>query len=112
MASRTQKALWQSLDMRHPRPLAHSGQTPPPQSTSVSLAFFTPSSQVGNPEGWQMPLVHARPEQHIPGPVQGAPANRQACGPQEPVGGQGAPVEQHRCVGLVGSQATLSGRHI
>src|SRR6266852_2810250 len=46
--------LVQSPLPAHISPLAHVGQVPPPQSTSVSAPFFTPSRHVG---GWQMPVV-------------------------------------------------------
>jgi hypothetical protein len=55
-----QSAPAQSAERRHPRPAAHAGHVPPPQSTSVSAPFFTPSVQVGIAppslaQGWQGP---------------------------------------------------------
>jgi hypothetical protein len=43
---------------------------PPPQSTSVSLPFFTPSAQ---PDAWQMAAVHTPFWQSVPA-VQVLPA--------------------------------------
>jgi hypothetical protein len=52
--------LWQSVSTKQPLPLAHDGQTGPPQSTSVSWPFFTPSLQVV----WR----HCPPSQVLPAP--------------------------------------------
>jgi hypothetical protein len=60
-----QTPLTQSVPTRQLCPAEHFGQVPPPQSTSVSLPFFTPSLQVG---AWQTPplqtLLWQTPEQH------------------------------------------------
>ena len=42
-----QIALAQSLAEIQPWPLAQPAQMPPPQSTSLSLPFLTPSEHVG-----------------------------------------------------------------
>src|SRR5829696_824591 len=42
-----QMALAQSVRLRHPLPTAQGGQSGPPQSTSVSRPFLTPSLHVG-----------------------------------------------------------------
>jgi hypothetical protein len=47
--------LWQSPPEVHPPPAGHAAHVPPPQSTPVSAAFFTPSAQLA---GWQMFPVH------------------------------------------------------
>ena len=67
-----QMALAQSLRLRHPLPTAQGGQSGPPQSTSVSRPFLTPSLHVGD-RGvrgvalrvqvplWQVPSEHSVP---------------------------------------------------
>src|SRR5258708_39780490 len=50
----------------HILPVPHAGQEPPPQSTSVSVPFLTPSEQLG---AWHFPPVHtmlwqSRPAEH------------------------------------------------
>src|SRR4051812_29553129 len=55
---------WQSVFTEHAKPEAHPEQTPPPQSTSVSLPFLTPSAQ---PEA-QVPLEHTPPLQSVLAP--------------------------------------------
>jgi hypothetical protein len=57
----TQKPLRQSEFARHCLPLAHFGQTGPPQSTSVSWPFLIPSLQVGA-GGVQVPLTQMLPD--------------------------------------------------
>src|SRR5262245_3265565 len=52
----------QSAFARHVLPSAHLVGHEPPQSMSVSVPFFTPSTQVG---AWQMFPVHT-PLGHIP----------------------------------------------
>jgi hypothetical protein len=47
--------LWQSLPTAHVAPVPHFGQLAPPQSTSVSVPFFTTSVHVG---AWQMLPMH------------------------------------------------------
>jgi hypothetical protein len=47
----------------HPRPDAHAGAEAPPQSTSVSSPFFTPSIAVAT---WQLPLVQTPLAQSLP----------------------------------------------
>jgi hypothetical protein len=42
-----QTPLAQSVAARQPRPSAQRGQVPPPQSTSVSAPFLTPSMHEG-----------------------------------------------------------------
>ena len=44
-------------------PPSQEGQPAPPQSTPVSVPFFTPSVQEG---GWHVPLEHTRPRQSVP----------------------------------------------
>ena len=44
-----QLPLWQSAPSLQRWPVAQGAQLSPPQSTSVSSPFFTPSSQVGSP---------------------------------------------------------------
>jgi hypothetical protein len=39
-------ARWQSASPPHPFPGGHAWQVPPPQSTSVSAPFLTPSAHV------------------------------------------------------------------
>jgi len=58
-----QALLWQSLASRHFLPLTQAGHTPPPQSTSVSMPFCTPSVQVGSR---QVPLLQNWPQQLVP----------------------------------------------
>ena len=58
-----QTPLWQSNPCRHIWPLAHGGQTGPPQSTSVSLPFLTPSEHVG---AWHAPPLQTPLEQTLP----------------------------------------------
>lgn len=50
-------ALRQSLRLTQPWPLVQRGQSEPPQSTPVSLAFLTPSLQLGDAQvpSWQVP---------------------------------------------------------
>jgi hypothetical protein len=62
--------LAQSLPASHSSPSAQSGQLGPPQSTSVSLAFRTPSVQVGT---WHTPPLHTWLEQSL-GALQPAPS--------------------------------------
>jgi hypothetical protein len=50
----SQTELSQSVGERHPCPAMHLAQVPP-QSTPVSVSFFTPSPQVGAAQAW---LVH------------------------------------------------------
>jgi hypothetical protein len=56
--------------MVHALPVAQGGQVPPPQSTSVSAPFFTPSVQLGaahvplvqvSPPAQSLAMVHALP---------------------------------------------------
>jgi hypothetical protein len=47
--------LTQSVPTEHVWPFAQSAGHVPPQSTSVSVAFFTMSLHVGT---WQIPAVH------------------------------------------------------
>ena len=42
-----QVPLEQSVPTAQTLPVAHAGQVPPPQSTSVSAPFFAPSVHVG-----------------------------------------------------------------
>jgi hypothetical protein len=44
-------------------PLGHFAQLDPPQSTSLSVPFFTPSEHVA---AWQVPLAHTRLRQSVP----------------------------------------------
>jgi hypothetical protein len=61
----------QSALAAHALPVEHLGQLPP-QSTSLSLPFFTPSVQLGaaqvpmehEPSAHCMPLVQRRPSAH------------------------------------------------
>lgn len=58
-----QYALVQSLAAPQILPLAQRGQlVAPPQSTSVSPPFFTPSAHPGD---WQMPLTHRPSTQSV-----------------------------------------------
>ncbi|MGI8854968.1 MAG: hypothetical protein ACR2JW_04390 [Thermomicrobiales bacterium] len=50
-----QRPLVQSVPTRHCLPTPHFEQVGPPQSTSVSLPFFTPSTHAG---GWHRPSRH------------------------------------------------------
>jgi hypothetical protein len=50
----------QSKSLPQDLPFAHAPHVPPPQSTSVSAPFFTPSVQVA---AAQLPAVHT-PEEH------------------------------------------------
>jgi len=73
-----QTVLVQSVLALHTLPLTQVGQTPPPQSTSVSVAFFTLSVHVGAAHAWAMhtPLVHCAPlkhSTHAPAPLQVLP---------------------------------------
>jgi hypothetical protein len=52
-----QTALWQSVSTPQVSPIGHAGQLPP-QSTSVSLPFFTPSEHDG---AWHVPPLHSKP---------------------------------------------------
>ncbi len=71
----TQTPLWQSAAPPHTPPAEHLGHVPPPQSTSVSLAFLTKSVQVAalQVEGapvhtplWQSPApAHSLPVPHF-----------------------------------------------
>jgi hypothetical protein len=58
-----QTPLAQSVAIAHAFVSEHSGQEPPPQSTSVSAPFFTMSWQLG---AWQMPPVHTPWLQSVP----------------------------------------------
>ena len=51
-----QKRLWQSLWPAQARPRPHAGQTPPPQSVSVSAPFFALSKHEGKAQRF---CVHA-----------------------------------------------------
>ena len=55
-----QKPLAQSLPARHASPCAQFAAQKPPQSTSVSLPFFTPLVQP------QVPLMQVSPAPHVP----------------------------------------------
>jgi hypothetical protein len=67
-----QMALAQSLRLRHPLPTAQGGQSGPPQSTSVSRPFLTPSLHVagtgvrGVTLRVQVPLWQVPSEQSVP----------------------------------------------
>jgi len=66
-ALHTPLAALQSASALQLLPHAHTGHVPPPQSTSVSLAFFTPSLQLGVEQVFalesQTPLVQSPPEE-------------------------------------------------
>jgi hypothetical protein len=53
-----QTLLVQSVPARHVSPLAQVGHDAPPQSTAVSVPFFTPSRPPVHFGTWQMPPVH------------------------------------------------------
>jgi hypothetical protein len=60
-----QTPLTQSVAVAHDLPFAHCGQLGPPQSTSVSLPFLTPSVQVGA-GGWSVPVGCCAGLVHVP----------------------------------------------
>jgi hypothetical protein len=72
--------LWQSEPPAQFLPLMQGGHVPPPQSTSVSDPFLTPSEQVG----WTQTPPAQAPVQHWPGSEHDPPAGTHD-GWQDPV---------------------------
>ena len=69
--------LWQSVLAVHPLPAVHAPHPTPPQSTSVSVPFFTLSVQdaAAHAPSWHTPelqsllFAHCLPVAHAPQPV-------------------------------------------
>jgi hypothetical protein len=62
----THTSFAQSAGTRHVSPVGHPAQTGPPQSTSVSPPFLTPSMQLGGTHlpDWQLSLMQSLPTPH------------------------------------------------
>jgi hypothetical protein len=70
-------ALWQSVPVRHFKPVAHAGHIPPPQSTSVSAPSLMPSAHVFT-VAEQMPAAQIALQQ-LALVMHGAPSGEHIC---------------------------------